>query len=804
MGHRVLQPRCLAHGAGGHGPGLVGQTQQPQRAGQRDARAIAMIEAEIDCPPPVGGHALPDGEFQFLPRTGLVAGKMMGNTGQGGRDGRRLRRVDHPGHLHRHVGPTMGRRVVADPLMEDLQAAQKAQLVPMVAQGGGDGQRAAQRCFRRLAIAAGEHQRQAQRRLDLNLHRRIAVAVQVGHGPRAPVAAFHQQRHVGENRHARRRQADGQRHVAIGAEAPVQGAAYVAQLAREVMEAIEAAPIGKGRLLQLGHEKGRVPPGHGVEGLRSPAQQLFPGVGACHFQQAVGAGVAQPVGGDQRLGRQLIQGQDRRIGGHLLIRHHLQRRVDGERAQEDRQPFQGQALRLRQKVVTPIQGGLQGLLARQGGAAPGPGQAEPLPQQLGRGLQPVGRHPHRRQFDGQGHAVQPAAHVGHHPDGIDIEAQRAVARRRALHEQRHRRKGQQRVQRQALGRSVGIGQRAQPMHMLRPHAQGFAAGGNDVDMGRGVHETFHHPRHGVHQVLAIVQDQQQMFLPDMTQDDGHGVFGLDQCPQRAGDGRGQQGRILQGGQVDKAHLAGEVGHQHVPHLHRQGGLAHAGGAHDGEKRRFGYAARQQMQVRVATEDARQTGRQAAGGLHGVGPAVTRQRSRERRRLRHRRRALQGGDEGVAHPHLGRDVAGAVLAIAQELAQASHVEAQAAILHHHVRPDPLQQVTLGQHAAGLFHQGDQQVEGAAADLDRGAVAGQQALAHGEAEGTKGDGALQGRDLDRGNLGRGRHVVHKLPPFRSAVESQAIARATVGRPRPEARGHRGQVCGAFIPSPQVRAR
>ena len=116
-----------------------------------------------------------------------------------------------------------------------------------------------------------------------------------------------------------------------------------------------------------------------------------------------------------------------------------------------------------------------------------------------------------------------------------------------------------------------------------------------------------------------------------------------------------------------------------------------------------------------------------------------------------------GDEGVAHADLGRDVARAIPPVAKDPAQARHVEAQAAVLHDHVGPDPLQELALRHHSAGLLHEGGEQVEGATSDFDRRAIMSEQALTRKEREGTEFD-PLGGRHPG--------HIVHCPPPFRIA--------------------------------------
>src|SRR5690606_15575444 len=95
----------------------------------------------------------------------------------------------------------------------------------------------------------------------------------------------------------------------------------------------------------------------------------------------------------------------------------------------------------------------------------------------------------------------------------------------------------------------------------------------------------------------------------------------------------------------------------------------------------------------------------------------------------------GGDEGIAHSDLSGDVAHAVLTVSENSAQVRHVEAQAAIFHHHIGPDASQQFLSGDDPARLLHERNEQIEGAPADLDRDAVSGKQSLAGRQPEWTE---------------------------------------------------------------------
>jgi hypothetical protein len=95
---------------------------------------------------------------------------------------------------------------------------------------------------------------------------------------------------------------------------------------------------------------------------------------------------------------------------------------------------------------------------------------------------------------------------------------------------------------------------------------------------------------------------------------------------------------------------------------------------------------------------------AADQAHARGQAMDR---RWRRQLRHRRCGagdhLDGCNECVADTDLGGDVASAVLAVPQRLAQRHHMEAKAAVLDDDVGPNAFEQLAFGQDAPVLLHE-----------------------------------------------------------------------------------------------------
>ena len=151
----------------------------------------------------------------------------------------------------------------------------------------------------------------------------------------------------------------------------------------------------------------------------------------------------------------------------------------------------------------------------------------------------------------------------------------------------------------------------------------------------------------------------------------------------------------------------------VEQVQREQGLADTAGTDEGDQRlRIGQAAERRKIVVAPDQRLQVLGQVAAqrGGArwHGWG-----------------RRVGDGGrgviqQLGKAVPATGNGDDGAV---PEQLAQRPDVHFEVVLGHHHVGPDAVQQFVLADHAVALLDQGEQQVEGARAELD-GRVIGQQ--------------------------------------------------------------------------------
>ncbi len=144
------------------------------------------------------------------------------------------------------------------------------------------------------------------------------------------------------------------------------------------------------------------------------------------------------------------------------------------------------------------------------------------------------------------------------------------------------------------------------------------------------------------------------------------------------------------------------------HRDRHRGLSHATGTH------YGYEALLQ-QLRA------QVGNRIVSAYHACQSARQPQGSLCRERVRssgiRSRRARYRCDEAVAAPGHVRDIPCTVAPAAQRFAKPSDVRAKTTLLDHHVGPYARDQLLLGNNFSCTFDQRNQDVQRAAANLER---------------------------------------------------------------------------------------
>lgn len=104
-------------------------------------------------------------------------------------------------------------------------------------------------------------------------------------------------------------------------------------------------------------------------------------------------------------------------------------------------------------------------------------------------------------------------------------------------------------------------------------------------MRRGVKDFCCQRRRGGDDVLAIVEDQQHLLVPEMREQRRQGIVGLRRQAQHQQDRGDHEIGIAERGKVDEMRGVGESLEQVVRDRHRNGGLADAARADDRDEAR---------------------------------------------------------------------------------------------------------------------------------------------------------------------------------------------------------------------------
>ena len=202
-----------------------------------------------------------------------------------------------------------------------------------------------------------------------------------------------------------------------------------------------------------------------------------------------------------------------------------------EAAGEHPEPIEHEAFAHIEQRVGPVDGRPEGLVPFDGAAAPAGEEPKPLVEQLGDLRGAHGDGPGRRQFDGQGNAVQPATDLGHR-DGVALGQREVGLRRlRAIEEEARR------VTRLHVGRvacTVGEPEGTEGDHLLAVDGETFTARGQHAHLRARFDDRLGQVAGRVEEVFAIVEDEQQTLRSQV----------FDQAPGEVhpGSGRRSEGR----------------------------------------------------------------------------------------------------------------------------------------------------------------------------------------------------------------------------------------------------------------------
>jgi hypothetical protein len=219
-------------------------------------------------------------------------------------------------------------------------------------------------------------------------------------------------------------------------------------------------------------------------------------------------------------------------------------------------------------------------------------------------------------------------------------------------------------------------------------------------------------------MFASVEDQENSLVPEIGDQAGSCIVGTNRQPQHGGDGRRGQIGIAEHSKIDEQHGAREGLDEIVRDRDGKRRLADAADADDRDEARGSQSSRESANV-VGTADhpgqaARQVGVRKIGRWCRMSIAAT-ARPRDRRH------------EAIAAPGQRRDVSGAVLPIAERLAQAGHVKSQAAFFDGDVGPDSGEQIPLADDLVRAGRQNDEDVEASRPQFHRRAFSGEKSLA-----------------------------------------------------------------------------
>ena len=240
--------------------------------------------------------------------------------------------------------------------------------------------------------------------------------------------------------------------------------------------------------------------------------ELSLGVLPHHLEHAEAGGLARRLGRHQGLVDETTEHVD-----DVADRGHGGGGIEVEAAREHGQTTERDALVVEQEVVTPVEGGGQGLLAVRM-AAPATGEdGERIAQAGGELCDREVDDTHGGQLEGEGDAVETATDLGDRGGGggIEHEARRRVPR--SLDEQLDGFETSQTVGRVVISRKL---ERGHPPGDLAGVPERLAARGQDDEIGASRQELGGQGDDGVEDVLAVVENEQDRPARELVDERG--------------------------------------------------------------------------------------------------------------------------------------------------------------------------------------------------------------------------------------------------------------------------------------------
>ncbi len=296
---------------------------------------------------------------------------------------------------------------------------------------------------------------------------------------------------------------------------------------------------------------GAVPPAHGR--FFTTAAQLLPAV--------LGDGLQQPVAlvplGDVARHDRLVD-QCGQVPGDILSRKHVVttdalRGAQHDPSREHRKAFPQPPFRFGAQLVAPFQRGSQRVVPWRGRAVADVEKIVTMVEPVEQRRRRERAHPNRGQFDRQRQTVQTRTQFHDVRGVLGGDPEVRVHRNRTLAEQLDR-----------LGRSgvpIAVaavdGERRNEEDMLPADPQRFAAGDQDAQRRAGRQQISSEHRALVEEVLAVVQNQQQIARPQILGERPYDILVSHREPQRLRDRKRDQSGVGDAGELHQGHAVGE-------------------------------------------------------------------------------------------------------------------------------------------------------------------------------------------------------------------------------------------------------